>query len=342
MIDYKSCFERVKTIAADVHVQMYLLKKTSSKNDAKKREILPVDVDHEVKDLFLSNLIDKCDEILTNEDIVFNDFFSEETEDYAIFVISEDMMGEIGTFNPIISQIQSENHPRAVKFLDESTLKNLQSYAICISKINIDAKCKETCIYFRKYLKGSKISTSKTFGLLQLKNGLFDKLDGDVFKCDDLIDGIFYESKPDDSNLTGIKLMFIKNVENFEIIFSFDEFYKKETRKAFTILNSHGYIEIDEELIDDIINKISYIKRISKLNNDGVFESLEFDDIKQIHEEITQEYVLDLEINDDGIYITDIQPLNDFLDICEHKFVKDIANNDTICRGNIGKELPKL
>ena len=49
MIDYKSCFGRVKTIAADVHVQMYLLKKTSSKNDAKKREILPVDVDHEVK-----------------------------------------------------------------------------------------------------------------------------------------------------------------------------------------------------------------------------------------------------------------------------------------------------
>ena len=63
---------------------------------------------------------------------------------------------------------------------------------------------------------------------------------------------------------------------------------------------------------------------------------------KQIHEEITQEYVLDLEINDNGIYITDMQQLNDFLDICEHNFVKDIANDDTICRGNIGKELPKL
>ena len=342
MVDYKSCFERVKAIAADGHVQMYLLKKTSSKKDEKKREILPVDVDREVKDLFSSNLIDKCNKILTDEDIVFNDFFSGEAEDYAIFVISKEMMSEIGTFNPIISQLQSENRPQTVTSFDERTLQNLQSYAICISKINEDTNCKETCIYFRIYLKGSKISTSKTFGLLQLKNGVFDKLDGDVFKCDDLIDGIFYESKPDDSNLIGIKLMFIKNVENFEKIFSFDEFYKKETLNAFAILNSHDYIEIDDELFDEIINKISYIKRISKLNKNGVFESLNFDNIKQIHEEITEECVLNLAINDDRICITDIQQLNDFFDICEHKFVKDIANDDTICRGNIGKELPKL
>lgn len=342
MVDYKSCFKRVKAIAADGHVQMYLLKKTSSKNDEKKREILPVDVDREVKDLFTGNLIDKCDQIITNEDIVFNDFFSGGAEDHAIFVISKDMMSEIGTFNPIISQLQSEKHLQTVKSFNKKTLQKLQSYAICISKINIDTNCKETCIYFRIYLKGSKISTSKIFGLLQLKNGVFDKLDGDVFKCDDLIDGIFYESKPDDSNLNGIKLMFIKNVGNFEKIFSFDEFYKNETRNAFAILNSHDYIEINEELFDEIINKISYIKRISKLNKNGVFESLNFDNIKQIHEEITQECVLNLAINDDCICITDMQQLNDFLDICEHKFVKDIANDDTICRGNIGKELPKL
>ena len=60
------------------------------------------------------------------------------------------------------------------------------------------------------------------------------------------------------------------------------------------------------------------------------------------HEEITQECVLNLAINDDRICITKIESLNDFLDIRGHKFVKDIANNDTICRGNIGKELPKL
>ena len=342
MVDYKSCFKRVKAIAVDGHVQMYLLKKTSSKNDEKKREILPVDVDREVKDLFTGNLIDKCDQILTNEDIVFNNFFSGGAEDHAIFVISKDMMSEIGTFDPIISQLQSKIHSKTIKSFDEKTLQKLQSYAICISKINIDTNCKETCIYFRIYLKGSKISTSKTFGLLQLKNGVFDKLDGDVFKCDDLIDGIFYESKPDDSNLTSIKLMFIKNVGNFEKIFSFDEFYKKETRNAFAILNSRDYIEIDEELFDKIINKISYIKRISKLNKNGVFESLNFDNIKQIHEEITQKCVLNLAINDDRICITDMQQLNDFFDICEHKFVKDIANDDTICRGNIGKELPKL
>lgn len=342
MVEYKSCFERVKAIAADGHVQMYLFKKTSSKKDEKKREILHVDVDREVKDLFSGNLIDKCNKILTDEDIVFNDFFSGEAEDYAIFVISKEMMSEIGTFNPIISQLQSENCSQTVKSFDERTLQKLQSYAICISKINEDTNCKEICIYFRKYLKGSKISTSKLFGLLQLKDGVFDKLDGDVFKYDDLIDGIFYELKPDDPNLTGIKLMFIKNVGNFEEIFSFDEFYKKETQKAFAILISDDNIEIDGELLEKIITKKSYIKRISKLNKNGVFESLNFDDIKQIHEEITQECVLNLTINDDHICITDIQQLNDFLDICEHKFVKDIANDDTICRGNIGKELPKL
>jgi len=342
MVDYKLCFERMKIVAADGHIQMYLLKKTSSKNDEKKREILPVDVDREVNDLFSTNLINKCDKILTNEDIVFNNFFSGGPEDHAIFIITEDMMSEIGTFNPIISQLQSETHSQTVRSFDEKTLQKLQSYAICISKINVNPSCKETCIYFRKYLKGSKISTSKIFGLLQLKNGVFDKLAGDVFKCDDLIDGIFYESKPDDSNLTGIKLMFINNVGNFEKIFSFDDFYKEETRKAFAILNSQDYIEIDEEIFDEIINKISYIKRISKLNKNGVFESLNFNNIKQIHEEITQECVLNLAINDDRICITKIESLNDFLDICEHKFVKDIANNDTICRGNIGKELPKL
>ena len=341
MVDYKPYFEKMKDIAANGSVQMCILKRTQSTKDEKKKQVLRVEVDHAVKKLFVDNLINSCDEIIDMDKLDFPDFFSGEDKDNSLLVIKQDDMHSIGTLFPIISQVQSETNTNFIKDFDDKILERLQSYAICIKKHREDKdESKELCIYFRKYSPGSKISKSKR--LIVFKNGKFDELDGDVFKCDNQIDAIYYDSDLDHPDLENSKFMFVKRVTEFEDIFSFLGYYKQETQKSFELLTSNSNLDIGDGLLDEIIDKIKIIKRISRLNKSGFFDDLDITTVKMYYDKAAKEHILELEINDGKFSIQNKQSLNDFLDICENRFSEDLIDPTKIYRSSHSlPELPK-
>lgn len=347
MDDYKKCFGKIKNVAENGNVQMSILKKTASMNDEKKREILRVEVDNEVKDLFTHNLKELCDRIIEDDDLVFCDFFSNNHDSDSISFINKEDMVSIGTLSPIISKIKSEDVVDYVREFDETTIDKLQSYAICITHFNDETKSEDTCIYFRKYGRGYKISKSKTFSIFNFKNGKFDKLEGDIFKCDNSIDVIYYESIAEDESETEeddkkeIKLLFVRRVGEFEDIFSFHDLYMNEAKIIYDALSAHDNIIIEEGLFEDIKDKISYIKTLSYLNRNNFADNFDFDMVKQVYEKTTQNYVLNFEIKDDKLIIRDKYALKDFLYICERKIVRDLMDDETIYKTNNIRELPK-
>ncbi|MDD4157708.1 MAG: hypothetical protein PHY08_14180, partial [Candidatus Cloacimonetes bacterium] len=79
MTEYASYLKDLLRVANKGHnVQMCLLKKTTSKNDEKKRQVLKVEVDGEVLTSFKENLIKKCNKLINDNELTFVDFFSED------------------------------------------------------------------------------------------------------------------------------------------------------------------------------------------------------------------------------------------------------------------------
>lgn len=347
MGDFKECFTNIKNIAEKGNVQMSILKKTGSISDKKKREILRVEVDNDVKNIFAYNLKELCTKIIGNDDIVFDNFFSNNHDTDSIFVIEKKDMISIGTLFPIISKIKSEGAVDYVKEFDAKTINKLQSYAICTTHIDDETKYKNTCIYFRKYGRGYKISKSKNYSVFNFKNGKFDKLEGDIFKCDDFIDVIYYESiaegksESEDADVKNVELLFVWRVPEFEDIFSFHELYRDEAKLIYDSLASREDIIIEEGLFEEVKDKISYIKTLSYLNRNNFADNFDFDMVKQVYEKTTQNYILNFEIKDDKLIIQDKQALKDFLYVCEHKFVRDLVNDEIIYKTNNIRELPK-
>lgn len=342
MTDYSSYLpDLLRTANQGRNVQMCLLKKTASKKDEKKREILKVEVDGEVLTLFKENLIKKCNDILKDNELTFIDFFSEDPEENVISVIEQKDMEAICTLNPIILQIKSDDDSKSVTDFNKSTLNNLQSYAISMSFIDdiSENKTEETCIYFRKYQVGSKIARSKN--ILELKKGKFNKIEGDIFKYDDVIDAIYYErlnlGSPDQSSS---KIMFVRNLTNFEEIFSFEDFYKLNAKRAHDALLLYENIEIKEGLFEKITCNKRYLKKICALNKENFFTNISFDRFFQIYNTTSSlDYALNLKTDEKKIQIKDEKSLFEFIDICSNKLYGDLIDKK-IYKG-IAKELPK-
>lgn len=344
MTDYSSYLQGVLRTANQGHnVQMCLLKKTASKNDEKRRKILKVEVDDEVLTLFKENLIKKCSSIINDTELNFIDFFSEDPDENIISVIEQKDMEDICTLIPIISQIKSDDDSKSVTEFKKCALNNLQSYAISMSHIDntSENKAEETCIYFRKYQVGSKIAKSKFLGILEHKKGKFNKIEGDVFKYDDIIDAIYYERvNLGNSDQNNSKIMFVRNLTNFEEIFSFEDFYKLNAKRAYDALLSYKDIEIKEGLFEKIICNKRYLKKICALNKENFFTNIGFDRFFQIYNTTSSlDYALNLKADEKKVQIKDERSFFEFIDICSNKLYGDLVD-DKIYKG-IAKELPK-
>lgn len=379
MEDYTSYFRDIlHTASSGNNVKMSLIKKTACEDDIKKRQVLDVDVDGDVSFLLSENIKKYCNLIEDNE-LKYNNFCSESIDDDVMFVITGEEMELIKILNPVISQIilndevkqnddlNTKDESKSVEDFTETTLNNLLGYAVCISEMHgdDDEKVKDICISFRKYIRGSKISKPKEpkitkaksivkpklvgkpkiLGLLfrDLKTGKFSKVDGDVFKFDEGIDAIYYERRYLNSSIEkNIKIMFVKNVDNFEEIFYFDDFYKQNAQKAYVSICSHENIKMKEELFKDIITDKRNIKKICKLYKKNVFSDIDFNRFYNIFNTASLNYKLDLVVNEKTIEIKNAEAFTNFLDICdsENKLFSDIIDHSKILRGN-GKELPK-
>ena len=340
MTDYKSIFKNISDMATSGTFQMALLKKTASKKDEHKREVLAVEIDNEVKDRFAGILKNHCDFIINNDAIDFVDFFSGSDEDDSILVLSSEDMEQVGTLYPIITQVQCEDDIEYVKELNEKVIEKLQTYVICVQKRNEDQNYKQTCIYFRKYRTGYRIAKN---GLLAFKNGKFEKIDSDIFKCDNFIDAIYYELlfEKEDDNEISIQNMFVRNTKNFEDIFAFHELYKREGKKIYDFFESHDNFEIQEGLFEEIDDKISYLKPMTQLSKKDLINNFDFDSTKQIYERASEKYLLNFEISDDKVIINNKEALKNFLAFCGKEIVRDPLDDNVFLKSKGNKELPR-
>lgn len=374
MEDCISYFQAIlDTADSGNNIKISLIKKTASKEDEKKRYVLDVEVDGEVSSLLSENLTKYCHLILNDAKLKYDDFFSESIDDNIMFVINEKDMKSIKTLNPIISNIiinddsktdggsERENESKSVTDFTETTINNLLGYSVFTSRIWNDdnEKVKDICISFRKYLRGSKISKpkeskiqkaksvkkTKLLGLFfrDLKTGKFSVVDGDVFKFDEGIDAIYYERRYlTNSTEKDIKIMFVKNVENFEEVFYFDDFYRQNAQKAYDSICSYENIKIKDELYNNLIKDRRNLKKICKLQKKNVFSDIDFERFYKIFNIASLNYKLDLIVNNKTIEIENAEAFTNFLDICdsENKLFSDILDHSRILSG-FGKELPK-
>lgn len=304
MTEHTEIFQKIKQIASNGHVEMFILKTTSSTKPEKMRELYRVTVEGDIVTHFRDLVQRKMNWLSNDSDLSFVDFFADTASDHYICTLS-DMEG-VPVLPPVLTRIKQGSHETTVSSFTETALDKLQSYAIEIKHGS------ERIIYFRKYGKGSKIS-STGFNLV-LKRGKFNKIDGDVFKIDNTIDCIYYEW----NDMNGL---YIPNRENFEYIFSFYEIYKAESQTAQGILEASHLVSIAQGLFESIIDSRRYAKKIALINKHGNFSNIDLEKIRQLVSRSQDQ--LKFKVLDGKILIQDKDALKDFLDVCENNILQD-------------------
>jgi len=304
MPDHTEVFQKIKQIASTGHVELFILKTTTSIKPEKMRELLRVTVEGGIVNYFKDLVKQKIDWLNNDSELSFIDFFEDTARDRYICTLSN--TDDIPVLSHILARIQQDSHEEPISVFSEKDLDKLQSYAIEFKR------GEERVIYFRKYGKGSKIS-STGFALI-FKRGMFNKLDGDVFKIDQTIDCIYYEWGDQ-------KGVYILNRENFESIFSFYEIYKAESQTAHGLLVASNLVSITQGLFESIINTRRYSKKIALINKRGNFRNIDLEKIQQLISR-SQEH-LRFDIQEGKVVIQNKEGLADFLDVCEKNILQD-------------------
>lgn len=124
------------------HVQMFLVKETSSKNEARKFKLGTVDIRDEVAEDFRSTITKKLTEVSSrfqNHPKDFKDFYSIGTQRHDL---SQLKSSDIGGFAGIKQKVKE--HTEVIKVKKFEDIKHFEAYAV-------EFKLKSgTIIYFRK------------------------------------------------------------------------------------------------------------------------------------------------------------------------------------------------
>jgi len=313
MTDNIENFKKIKQILLNGHVGMFILKTTSSLKPEKMRDVFRVTVDGELPQHFRDLTRKKMDWLINDPDMAFVEFFSDSAREKIIWTLND--IEEIPVLPPVLARIKQGLHIPTIPVLDEAALDKLQSYAV---EIKND---KEKIIYFRKYGKGSKISSEGLSFLL--KKGKFNKLDGDVFKFDNTIDCIYYE-------WDGQAGLYIINRPNFESIFSFYEVYKEQSGEVQKILESSNLVSIAKGLFEAIIEKRSFAKKIALISKKGNFNNIDLQEIQTLM--VKSRNAFKFTIKDQKIVIEDREALKDFLDVCEKHILANPFDENQLFR----------
>lgn len=346
-IDYTPYFKDILSTAENgKNIKMCLLKKTQSKKEEKKRVLLNVEVDKEVPTLLRNNITKIYNIIVDNNELKCADFFTGEKAEKTMFVINEDNMNDVGTLDPIISRIIKDDDSNAtcVTEFDAKTIDNLQSHAIFLSFLRKEkgVNIKDSCIFFRKYNKGTKISKEQGILLaLGAKKGKFTRVDGDVFKFDNLIDATYYERRYlNNSNSKDIKIMFVWNLENFEEIFSFDEFYKQQALEVYDKLNAYDNIEVEVDFYNNFISKKGNLRKMCTLNKKDVFSNIDMQTFSKIYKiALSKDCDFSLLVDGEIIRIENEKAFNEFIHLCQRQVVGDLIDEKIVYIGNV-KRMP--
>ena len=304
MTEHNEILQKIKQIASTGHIEMFILKTTSSTKPEKMRELYRVTIEGDIVTHFRDLVQDKIGWLINDSELSFVDFFADTASDHYIWTLSD--MEDIPVLSQVLTKIQQGSHVTTVPILTEAALDKLQSYAVQIKNGT------EKIIFFRKYGKGSKIS-SKGLAFI-LKRGKFNKLDGDVFKIDNGIDCIYYEWE-------GQKGLYIFKRDYFESIFSFFEIYREQSQAVQGILSASNLVTIAQGLFESLIEKRSYAKKIALINRRGNFSHIDLQNIQQLVTRSREN--LKFRVREGKIIIEDKDALKDFLDVCENNILQD-------------------
>lgn len=342
-IDYTTYFSNIlRTVKKGNNIKMCLLKKTSSKKDEKKRIILNVEIDEEIPDLLKNGIIKIYNLIVDNKELRCDDFFTGEKVENTMFVIDEENMNAVNTLNHIISQIKKGDDSKltCVKEFDKNTIEKLQSHAIFISFLHNEneVSIKDTCIFFRKYHKGTKISKGDgSIFSFAPKKGKFTKVEGDVFKFDNFIDATYYERKYlNNTNTKDTKILFVWNMKNFEEMFSFDDFYIQHAQEVYNKLNAYENIGVEENFYKKFTSNKNNLKKVCALNKKNTFSDIDFDTLFKIHKKASSKNCdFNLVISEKKIKIENEKAFDEFTRLCRRQVVGDLADETIVYTGKV-------
>lgn len=220
--------------------------------------------DHEVSKLNIDNSVVKvakrivrefANQIIEKQQIAIEDI-DKEDEDFIITA----PISEIDYLQNYINMINSENYITFNAHKADGFLKRLKFYIIQI-KIN-----KEIYYFIRKY-SASKLFAPKQFCLV-VKQNTFEHVDNtNFFMLDKAIDAFVKND-----------IVYIVNDKQFSLM---TKYYKKEIAKASVLLDeleNSSFIHNFPQLKEFCLNRISYIKRICKLDKD-VISNITFNSI---------------------------------------------------------------
>lgn len=226
-----------------------------------------------------------------------------EDKDYVLTI----PLAEVESLNKYISMIKANKYKTFHAHNCEAYLDNLKYYIIQI-KIN------NTDYYFIKKYSVNKLLTPKRV-MLVYKENTFEHIDNkDIFTLENSLDAFV----KDDT-------IYVANETPFS---QMTGYYEKEKTKAKELLNEIKQIGIladFEGLKNHCEERISYMKRLSKVDK-GALSKLDFDKIIALQKKRGTQFVVDMKNR--KISYGNTEQLNNILDIVLDNFVTSSITNE--------------
>lgn len=293
-------------------VTMFFLRRTSSKFDNKKYEVVTVEIEGEVADdlrEIFSKRMERLVKDLDEGNLDFKDFLDENIKAKDLSEIDSKAM-------PPLKYIrQSMKDDGLLRIYDLSKVKDFDAYAVEFHLPSGNA------IYFRKI--GLAQLITKKFDLAYvLQQGKFNKIEDDVVAFDKQVDAIFF----DYSNS-----LLVLNRFNVEIIFNFKEFYQVHSQAVFLALSERNLIEITDEVLLEALGNYHVTRRVTTLLKDGKFNrEIQFFTDHRSYFDANQQHInadeIQLEIQNDRVIINNAEKLETFLNICDDDYVRGVIS----------------
>ncbi|GEM_PF-2161044 len=306
-------------LSSTTPVTMFFLRRTTSKYDEKKYEIVTVEVEGEVADDLrdivarrIENLVGDID----NDNVDFKDFFDQNIKTGDLAELKLDQL-------PVLKHIRKKmKDDGLVRIYSFEKVKEFDAYAVeChLSSGNL--------IYFRKI--GLAQLITKKFDLAYLfQQGKFNKIEDDVVAFDKQVDCIYF----DNSNS-----LLVLNKFDVELIFNFKEYYHIHAQVVFQELVKRKLITITDEVMVEMLSNYIITRRITSLLKEAKFNRTI--DVFKDHEEYfnkkkyeLQDNKVELEIKDNKVVIDNKEKLDTFLNICDDDYVEGVISHISYVAG---------
>jgi hypothetical protein len=249
---------------------------TLLENQYTKYEIaIPTDVAIDIKNLIISNLIEK----IMGFDLREHDPVISETNTLEYIPLHF-----VDNFNGIV--FAEEEH------ISELDFNNIWGYVIKV----IFGQANHELVFFKKFAYPRLLKKSIK---LRLRNDIFDVIENDIVTIDDVVHSF---------SLDG--LMYILNKAQFEKLFNFSSTYQQYVNQSIAPLQELNVIENFEQFTTDCLESDTLTRRLVKIIKDERFENLQrnLQNVPRVIDDfaLNVQFVENKIVYGDGSTITDI------------------------------------